>query len=123
MRSGRFRSGGGRWRCAGELADRRGIAGCLERLALGLAASDQFEAAAWLFGAAEAQRNVLGLGLRHDVETDHAHLVAVIRQSLGGAFTSTWEDRAGHARRRRRDAGVGSGNRVFSRAADADAAQ
>ena len=66
-----------------QLADARGTAGCLERLALGLAASDQFAPAAWLFGAAAAQRNKLGLGLRLDVETDHAHLVAVARQNLG----------------------------------------
>jgi tetratricopeptide (TPR) repeat protein len=73
-----------------QLADARGTAGCLERLALGLAASDQFASAVWLFGAAAAQRNKLGLGLRHDVETDHAHLVAVARQNLGEAFARNW---------------------------------
>jgi hypothetical protein len=74
-----------------QLADRRGVSACLERLALGLAASDQFEAAAWLFGAADGQRSMLGLGLRHDVETDHTHLVAVTRQNLGeAAFATAW---------------------------------
>jgi len=32
----------------------------------------------------------LGLGLRHDVETDHAHLVAVARENLGEGFAASW---------------------------------
>jgi non-specific serine/threonine protein kinase len=78
-----------------QLADRRGIAGSIERLAWGLAASDQFEAAAWLFGAAEAQHSVLGVRLRNDEQTDHAHFLALTRQHLGPAFTRAWAD--GHA--------------------------
>ena len=62
----------------------------MERLAWGLAASDEFEPAAWLFGAAEAQRTLIGLGLRRDLETDHAHLLAVTRQHLGEAFGGAW---------------------------------
>lgn len=77
------------------LTDRRGLAGCLERLALVLAADDRFEPAAWLFGAADAQHRVLGIALRHDEEIDHEHLLAVTRQSLGAAFDEVW--RAGQA--------------------------
>ena len=73
-----------------ELADRRGIAGSLERLAWGLAASDQFEPAAWLFGAAHAQHKLLGIKLRHDEEIDHEHLVAVTRQHLGATLARSW---------------------------------
>jgi non-specific serine/threonine protein kinase len=73
-----------------ELADRRGTAGSLERLAWGLAASSRFEEAAWLFGAAEAQHDVLGIALRHDEEVDHLYLVTVARQRLGEAFTTAW---------------------------------
>src|SRR5262249_51860370 len=72
------------------LADRRGIAGCLERLALALTADDRLEAAAWLFGAADAQHEVLGIGLRHDEEIDHAQLVTATRQRLGDAFERAW---------------------------------
>ena len=72
------------------LADRRGIAGCLERLALALAASDHLESAAWLFGAADAQHEALGIELRHDEEIDHAHLLAATRQRLGDAFEPAW---------------------------------
>ena len=35
-----------------ELTDRRGMAGCIERVAHALAAQGQFDAAAWFFGAA-----------------------------------------------------------------------
>ncbi len=42
------------------LADRRGMAGSLERLAWGQAATRRFKAAAWLFGAAEGQHHILG---------------------------------------------------------------
>jgi hypothetical protein len=73
-----------------ELADRRGIAGTLERLALGLAASDQFETAACLFGAAQAQHDALGIELCHDAETDYVHLVGLTRQHLGDAFGGVW---------------------------------
>lgn len=77
------------------LTDRRGLAGCLERLALVLAANDRFAPAAWLFGAADAQHRVLGIALRHDEEIDHEHLLAVTRQSLSAVFDDLW--RAGHA--------------------------
>ena len=72
------------------LADRRGIAGCLERLALVLAASDRFLAAAWLFGAAEAQHRLLGIALRHDEEIDHEHLLAVTQRTLGKDFAEAY---------------------------------
>jgi non-specific serine/threonine protein kinase len=73
------------------LTDRRGIAGCLERLALVLAASDRFSEAAWLFGAAEAQHRVLGIALRHDEEIDHEHLLSVTQRSLGAAFAEAFD--------------------------------
>jgi predicted ATPase/transcriptional regulator with XRE-family HTH domain len=72
------------------LTDRRGVAGCLERLALGLSASGQFDSAAWLFGAAEAQRQALGIGLRHDQTPDHDHLISVTRDHLSASFDSAW---------------------------------
>jgi predicted ATPase/transcriptional regulator with XRE-family HTH domain len=82
------------WRSAlavrSELEDRRGIAGSLERLAWGLAASEQWAAAAWFFGASEEQHSVLGIGLRHDEELAHAELVAQSRQQLGALFASAW---------------------------------
>jgi non-specific serine/threonine protein kinase len=73
-----------------ELADRRGIAGCLERLAWVLAASGRLEPAAWLFGAADAQHKLLGVALRHGNEVDHAHFVGVTRRHLGDAFGAAW---------------------------------
>jgi predicted ATPase/transcriptional regulator with XRE-family HTH domain len=72
------------------LEDRRGIAGCLEHLALALAASGRFESAAWLFGAAEAQRTRMGLVQRHDDQADHTRLVQVAREGLGDAFATVW---------------------------------
>ena len=72
------------------LTDRRGIAGCLERLALVLAASDRFLPAAWLFGAAEAQHRLLGIALRHDEEIDHEHLLSVTQRSLGAEFAEAY---------------------------------
>jgi predicted ATPase/DNA-binding XRE family transcriptional regulator len=75
-----------------ELAERRGIAGCLERLALALAAHDAFASAAWLFGAADAQHRVLGTRLRHEQEKDHLRLVAATRRNLGDAFLTAWMD-------------------------------
>jgi hypothetical protein len=59
-----------------ELDDRRGIAGCLERLAVVLSTRGQFEHAAWLFGAAEGQHTALGLQRRADGEVDHSHFAA-----------------------------------------------
>jgi hypothetical protein len=75
-----------------QLEDRRGIAGCLEHLALALTASGRFESAAWLFGAAEAQRTRMGLVQRHDDEADHTRLVHVAREALGEAFATIWAD-------------------------------
>jgi hypothetical protein len=73
-----------------ELGERRGIAGCLERVALVLAANEAFEAAAWAFGAADAQHRVLGIRLRHDEEADHARLLGATRRRLGNAFLNSW---------------------------------
>jgi non-specific serine/threonine protein kinase len=73
-----------------ELTDRRGIAGCLERLALVLAATQRFTSAAWLFGAAEAQHRVLAIALRHDEEIDHQSLLSATHDYLGEAFDEVW---------------------------------
>ncbi len=73
-----------------QLAERRGLAGCLERLALTQAVNRQFESAAWLFGAADAQHAALGVGLRHDEEIDHAQLLGLTRDHLGEAFATAW---------------------------------
>jgi len=74
------------------LEDRRGIAGCLEHLALALTASGRFESGAWLFGAAEALRTRMGLVQRHDDEAEHTRLVEVAREALGEAFSPVWAD-------------------------------
>jgi predicted ATPase/DNA-binding XRE family transcriptional regulator len=73
-----------------QLADRRAMAGCLERLALALAASDRLEPAAWLFGAADAEHRMLGMELRSDAEADHAHFVAVTREHFGDEYDAAW---------------------------------
>jgi hypothetical protein len=77
-------------RVVSELRDRRGIAGCVERLALVLAASDKLESAAWLFGAADAQHKALGIQLRNDEQIDHAHFVVVTREQMGKALAGAW---------------------------------
>jgi predicted ATPase/transcriptional regulator with XRE-family HTH domain len=75
-----------------ELEDRRGIAGCLERLALVLARRGRAEEAAWLLGAAEAQHTALGIVRREDDEVDHAHFVAASEQrSVAAAGAVAWE--------------------------------
>jgi hypothetical protein len=68
-----------------ELRDRRGIATSLLQLALSAAAGEQFQRAAWLSGAAEAQRTAIGLVLRHDEEADLAHISAAARLAMGEA--------------------------------------
>jgi predicted ATPase/DNA-binding XRE family transcriptional regulator len=84
------------WRSAlavfSDVADRRGIAGCLERLALALARSDHAEPAAWLFGAADAQHLRMGMPLRSDDDqVDHAHFVRdADRQPAQSAFPEAW---------------------------------
>jgi non-specific serine/threonine protein kinase len=65
-----------------ELEDRRGIAGCLERLGLVLARRGQVTDAAWLLGAADAQHAALGMLRRDDSEVDHAHFVGASEQHL-----------------------------------------
>jgi len=73
-----------------ELADRRGIAASLERLAWGLTVTEVFDLAAWVFGAADAQHEILGVRLRHDEQIDHAHQLSVARRQLGPAFEDAW---------------------------------
>jgi non-specific serine/threonine protein kinase len=84
----------GIWRRALEvreqLAERRGITYCLERLAWGLTATGRLEQAGWLLGAAEAQRATLGISLRRDEQAYHAEAVA--------ATSALWRARGQAAR-------------------------
>ena len=73
-----------------ELADRRGIAGSLERLAWGSTGREDYELAAWIFGAANAQHEMLGVRLRHDEQIDHAHQLSVAQRELGAMFEVAW---------------------------------
>jgi non-specific serine/threonine protein kinase len=74
-----------------ELRDRRGIAGCLERLALALARWGQMEDAAWLLGAADSQHAALGVPLRDGDVVDHAHFIAATEQHrLQTTFAAAW---------------------------------
>ena len=75
-----------------ELGERRGIAGCLERIARALAAMEDFELAAWAFGAADTQHRALGVRLRHDEEADHARLLGNTRRHLGDTFLAAWAE-------------------------------
>jgi tetratricopeptide (TPR) repeat protein len=73
------------------LADRRGVAGCLERLAWGLGAREHFAFAACAFGAAAAQHRLLGVALRHDEGLDHAERLASVRRHLSDeTFAASW---------------------------------
>jgi non-specific serine/threonine protein kinase len=68
-----------------QLGDQRGMATCLERLAQLAAATGRMEHAAWLWGAAEARREAIGLGLRHDEAADRERLLAVAATAIGDA--------------------------------------
>ncbi|HET6315328.1 MAG TPA: hypothetical protein VFG86_02640, partial [Chloroflexota bacterium] len=78
-----------------EAGDRRGIAGSIERLAWGLAATRHFEHAAWLFGASEGQHQALGIEPRNDEAGDHERLIADTRHYLGPFSNTPWA--VGHA--------------------------
>jgi tetratricopeptide (TPR) repeat protein len=69
-----------------EIADPRGIAAVLERLAWSRVAARDFESAAWLFGATESQQRALGITLRIDEEIDHADMLDITRDALGDGF-------------------------------------
>ena len=68
-----------------QLGDQRGIATCLERLAQLAAANGRTQHAAWLWGAAEARREAIGLGLRHDEAADRERLMTVAVKVMGEA--------------------------------------
>jgi non-specific serine/threonine protein kinase len=95
-RSGRVDRAVPHWRRAltvrSDIADRRGITDALERLAWRLATAQQFESAAWLFGAIDAQVRLLGIELRHDEAFDHTDLLDDARQHLGDGFARAWGD-------------------------------
>jgi tetratricopeptide (TPR) repeat protein len=73
-----------------ELADPRGVAGTIERLARGLAARGNFDSAARLFGAADAQHRLLGIDVRQNVQVGAEELLATTRAHLGEAFAAAW---------------------------------
>jgi predicted ATPase/transcriptional regulator with XRE-family HTH domain len=72
------------------IADRRGIASALERVAWSLSEYGQFTCSAWMFGAAEAQHRLLGVDLRHVEVNDHLERLAATRTALGDEFTHAW---------------------------------
>jgi non-specific serine/threonine protein kinase len=74
-----------------ELADRRGITNCLERMAWGLAALGRLEQAGWLLGAADGQRGALGMPVQRDEAAYHAETL--------GATSDVWRTRGKGARR------------------------
>ncbi len=84
-----------------QLGDQRGIATCIERLAQLSAATGHWQSAAWLWGVAEARRDALGLGLRHDEAADRTRLMTATIQTIG-------ELEFGQARFEGRDATVAS---------------
>jgi non-specific serine/threonine protein kinase len=75
-----------------ELWERRGVAECLERLAFVLVATGRFDAAAWLFGAADAQHKVLGTDRRREEANEHTAQVTLTREHLGAAFEGIWSE-------------------------------
>jgi non-specific serine/threonine protein kinase len=81
-RQGDLRLAERRWlealRLRWQLRDQRGIATGLERLAQAAAVEGEVGRAAWLWGAAQARREAIGLYFRHDEEADHTRLVAAL---------------------------------------------
>jgi non-specific serine/threonine protein kinase len=74
-----------------EMADRRGIAGCLERMAWGLTARDKLAFAACVFSAAETQHRLLSIDLRPDERCDHLqHLTTVRRRLSEESYDRSW---------------------------------
>ncbi len=75
-----------------ELRDRRGICTSLQYLGFSDSGGGKHERAAWLAGAAEAQRNVIGLELRHDEARMLADMCATARGRLGAStFEYAWK--------------------------------
>ena len=73
-----------------ELTDRRAIVASIERLAWGLVATGLFDAAVWLLGATDAQRQLLGIALRHELQVDHDQRVAEAQSALEDEFDAGW---------------------------------
>jgi non-specific serine/threonine protein kinase len=73
-----------------ELGDRRGLATSLEYLAWAAASAGRPRRAAWLAGAAEAQRGTIGLELRHDEQAVHAELLTT--PANAASFAAVWAD-------------------------------
>jgi non-specific serine/threonine protein kinase len=65
-----------------ELGDRRGIAGCMERMAWTLTARDKLAFATCVFSASEAQHRFLSIDLRPDERSDHLQHLATVRRRL-----------------------------------------
>jgi non-specific serine/threonine protein kinase len=89
-RQGDIQLAGRRWQQALELRwrlrDQRGIATCLERLAQAAAIEGELEHAAWVWGAAQARREAIGLSFRHDEAADHTRLVAAVAEHTDQTF-------------------------------------
>jgi non-specific serine/threonine protein kinase len=74
-----------------EMADRRGIAGCLERISWGLTARDKLTFAACVFSAADAQHRLLSIDLRPDERCDHLHHLTTVRRRLSEeSYDRSW---------------------------------
>jgi predicted ATPase/DNA-binding XRE family transcriptional regulator len=75
-----------------ELRDRRGLCTSLQYLGFSAAGGGRHQRAAWLAGAAEAQRSAIGLELRHDEARLLAEMCATARGRLGAsAFEHAWK--------------------------------
>jgi tetratricopeptide (TPR) repeat protein len=73
-----------------QLTDVRGIVASIERIGWGLlGASKRVDAVVALFGAAHAQRRLLGIGLRQELRVDHDERVAEARRQSED-FDAAW---------------------------------
>ena len=76
-----------------DLGDRAGMAWCLAGLAGVAAAGGQPERAAWLWGAAEALRQTIGVRAAPASRTTRERLIARAREQLGeAAFNAAWAE-------------------------------
>src|SRR5262249_6941583 len=73
------------------MEDQPNILATIERLAWGPVASGQLESVISLFGAAHAQRRLLGITLRHELLVDHDERLAAVRDEFEGDFEGAWQ--------------------------------
>jgi non-specific serine/threonine protein kinase len=72
------------------MQDQPNIVATIERLAWGPVAADQLESVISLFGAAHAQRRLLGITLRQELLIDHDERLAAARSQFQGDFDGVW---------------------------------